>query len=211
MHPWNALAALVAVYLPALALPGPNFLAVTRASLDASRRQGLATALGVSSGSTLQAAVAAAGVGWLLAGAGLWLRLVALCGSLYLSYLAWSMWRQARAGAAPTAAAAPVRASLAACYRVGLFTNLTNPKALVFFSTLFVALLGPAATRADRLSAVAAICVLSTTWHLGLATLFTHPAVRRGYARARPLLLRVVAVLVGGFGLHLAWQALAGR
>ena len=57
MHPATLLAALAAVYVPVLAIPGPNFLAVSRASLDSRRRHALATALGVASGSTLLAAL----------------------------------------------------------------------------------------------------------------------------------------------------------
>ncbi len=211
MNPWNALAALAAVYIPMLALPGPNFLAVTRASLDESRRHGVATALGVASGSTLQATLAAVGVGWLLGGAAPVLRVVALIGSAYLLYLAISMWRGA--GAVATQARAPQRraASTAASFRTGLLTNITNPKALVFFSTLFVALLGPGSTAAERVVAVMGICVFSTTWHLSLVTLFTNPAVRERYLRARPVLLRVASLLVGAFGLRLAFEALSGR
>ncbi len=211
MNPWNALAALAAVYVPMLALPGPNFLAVTRASLDESRRHGVATALGVASGSTLQATLAAVGVGWLLGGAAPLLRMVALAGSAYLLYLAISMWRGAGSATSQARPGQPRAASTAASYRTGLLTNLTNPKALVFFSTLFVALLGPGSTPAERVVEVAGICVLSTTWHLSLVTLFTNPAVRERYLRARPALLRVASLLVGGFGLRLAFEALSGR
>lgn len=215
MNPWNALAALAAVYIPVLALPGPNFLAVTRASLDESRRHGVATALGVSSGSTLLATLAAVGVGWLLGGAAPWLRLVALVGSAYLLYLSVSMWRGAGEMVSQSASQPlPGRAralSAAASYRTGLLTNITNPKALVFFSTLFVALLGPGSTPAERVVVVIGVWVLSTAWHLSLVTLFTNPAVRERYMRARPLLLRGASVLVGGFGLRLAWEAFTGR
>ncbi|MCE1163388.1 MAG: LysE family translocator, partial [Thiomonas sp.] len=65
MHPTALLTPLIALYIPALAIPGQNFLAVTQASLEQSRRHGIVTALGVSSGSTLQAIVAALGVGFL--------------------------------------------------------------------------------------------------------------------------------------------------
>ena len=211
MNPWNALAALAAVYVPMLALPGPNFLAVTRASLDESRRHGVATALGVASGSTLQATLAAVGVGWLLGGAAPLLRMVALAGSAYLLYLAISMWRGAGSATSQARPGQPRAASTAASYRTGLLTNLTNPKALVFFSTLFVALLGPGSSPAERVVEVVGICVLSTTWHLSLVTLFTNPAVRERYLRARPALLRVASLLVGGFGLRLAFEALSGR
>ncbi len=213
---WSLLVALVAVYLPALAVPGPNFLAVTQASLDVSRRHGVATALGVASGSTLLASLAAAGAGLLLGHAGPAQRVAALLGGAYLLYLARSIWRQSRsappAGAAADAAAAQAaRASVPASYGRGLLTNLTNPKALVFFSTIFAGLLGAGAPWAVRAAAVATIFICSVSWHLSLATLFTRASVRAAYARMRRGLLRGTSLLIGGFGLRLVWQAAAGR
>lgn len=207
---WSLLAALVAVYLPALAIPGPNFLAVTQASLDVSRRHGVATALGVASGSTLLASLAAAGAGLLLSHAGPAQRVAALLGGAYLLYLARSIWRQSRS-AQPAPAAPAARGSVGASYRRGLLTNLSNPKALVFFSTIFAGLLGSGAPWSVRAAAVATIFCCSVSWHLSLATLFTRASVRAAYARMRRGLLRGTSLLIGGFGLRLVWQAAAGR
>ncbi len=207
---WSLLVALVAVYLPALAIPGPNFLAVTQASLDISRRHGLATALGVASGSTLLATLAAAGAGLLLRHAGPAQRVAALLGGAYLLYLARSIWRQSR-GAQPATTLRLARGSVPASYGRGLLTNLTNPKALVFFSTIFAGLLGAGAPWSARAAAVATIFSCSVGWHLSLATLFTRASVRAAYARMRRGLLRATSLLIGGFGLRLVWQAAAGR
>ncbi len=204
------LVALAAVYVPALASPGPNFLAVTQAAVGGTRRQGVATALGVASGSTLQALLAATGVGLLLAHAGGVQRVVALLGGAYLLWVARAIWRQARAAGPALTPGATRAVTLRAAYRAGLLTNLTNPKALVFFSTIFTALVGPGLPAGLRFAAVALICLLSTCWHLALATLFTQAAVRSAYARARRPLLRVTALAIGGFGLHLVWSAARG-
>ncbi len=210
LHHAGLLVALAAVYLPALASPGPNFLAVTQAAVGGSRRQGVATALGVASGSTVQALLAATGVGLLLAHAGGVQRLVALLGGAYLLWVARSIWRQSRAGAVPVGIGAVRTISWRAAYRGGLLTNLTNPKALVFFSTIFTALVGPGLPAELRLAAVAWVCLLSTSWHLALATLFTQGSVRAAYARARRPLLRLTSLAIGGFGVRLLWGAARG-
>ncbi len=207
---WGLLAALVAVYLPALAIPGPNFLAVTQASLELSRSHGVATALGVASGSTLLATLAAAGAGLLLGHAGPAQRVAALLGGAYLLVLARSIWRQSRS-AQPAGLVRVERGSVPASYRKGLLTNLSNPKALVFFSTIFAGLLGAGAPWSIRAAAVATIFCCSMSWHLSLATLFTRATVRAAYARMRRGLLRGTSLLIGGFGLRLVWQAAAGR
>ena len=206
-HHAGMLVALAAVYLPALASPGPNFLAVTQAAVGGSRRQGVATALGVASGSTVQALLAATGVGLLLAHAGSVQRLVALLGGAYLLWVARAIWRQARSHAVSPSVGAVRAISWRAAYRGGLLTNLTNPKALVFFSTIFTALVGPGLPAELRFAAVGLICLLSTSWHLALATLFTQASVRAAYTRARRPLLRVTALAIGGFGVRLLWGA----
>lgn len=211
MHPTALLTPLIALYIPALAIPGQNFLAVTQASLEQSRRHGIVTALGVSSGSTLQAIVAALGVGFLMSHAEPIQRAVALLGGSYLLYMARAIWLQPRVPLEGAAAQPRQARSMLASYRQGLFTNLTNPKALVFFSTIFAGLLGTQASPSNRMLAVACIGVLSTSWYCGVAMAFTRPTVRGAYGRLRPTLSRLTALILGGFGLRLIWSAAAGR
>ena len=66
-HQLIILAGLAAVYIPVLVSPGPNFLVVTQVAINQTRRHAVYTALGIATGSTLLACLAASCMGVLLA------------------------------------------------------------------------------------------------------------------------------------------------
>ncbi|MEV4145590.1 LysE family transporter [Amycolatopsis sp. NPDC049691] len=89
-------------------------------------------------------------------------------------------------------------------FRRGVVSNLTNPKAAAFFGSVLTAALPPTEPTAVKAAAVALIVVASTAWHLSVALLFSSPATRRWYARAKPALDRVVGTILVALGATLA-------
>ena len=96
---------------------------------------GVAAALGINAGCVVHALAAAFGLAALLALYPAAFQVVQWAGAAYLVWLGVGMLRQAwRSGAGRTADAAPAPArSFAADFRVGLFTNVLNPKVAFFF------------------------------------------------------------------------------
>src|SRR5580692_5676953 len=79
--------------------PGPSFVFVTRTAIAVSRRDGLAAALGMGLGAATVCTLSLLGVRVLLSQAqGLYVGFKVL-GGAYLVYLAWRVWRGARAPA----------------------------------------------------------------------------------------------------------------
>jgi threonine/homoserine/homoserine lactone efflux protein len=124
------------------ATPGVDLLLTVTRTLQGGARAGVAAALGISSGCVVHALAAAFGLAALLAVSSMAFALVKWLGAAYLIWLAWGMARAAWRGAAQ--AADPVRggagASAAAAtrsawadFRIGLVTNVLNPKVALFF------------------------------------------------------------------------------
>lgn len=202
MHDLTILASLAGIYFIYIASPGPNFLVITQAAASESRRHGVCTALGVSSASTLLACLAATGLGYLYAHMASLHRLLQFAGGAYLLYIGVKIWRQAGQAMLQRQAATRSRTALAA-YRHGLATNLTNPKALVFFTTIFAAVVAPGAPLWLKVSGVAVISLLSTSWNVGVATFFSNARVQRAYGNAKGWINRLTGVLIMSFGLRL--------
>jgi threonine efflux protein len=68
----------------------------------------------------------------------------------------------------------------------GLYTNLLNPKALVFFLTLFSALLTAQITVATKVAAALLLLLLSLLWFGSLALVLSRPAIQRRLQRQMP-------------------------
>lgn len=70
-------------------------------------------------------------------------------------------------------------------FRLGLLTNLTNPKGLVFYGSLFAALLGPDLRPWVKVAAFAIIVANATLWHAALACFFATEGAQRLYRRVK--------------------------
>lgn len=192
----TSLATIWLLHVAALATPGANTLLVTHLSASGGGRSAVFAALGVTLGAVVWSSAAILGVS-VLFGAFPAVRLVLqIAGALYLIYLASRLWR---AHASPAAVHASAPSAAAAC-RLGLLTNLSNPKSALFFGSVFSAAL-PAQPGNTLLFLAAALIVFNALWwHLLLAYLFSRPAVRAGYARQRALFSRSAGAIVGALG-----------
>ena len=117
------------------ATPGVDFLLTVSRTLQGGARAGVAAALGINAGCVVHALAAAFGLAALLALVPAAFQAIQWAGAAYLVWLGVGMLRQAwRGGAGARADAAPGPArSFAADFRVGLFTNVLNPKVAFFF------------------------------------------------------------------------------
>ena len=115
------------------ATPGVDFLLTVSRTLQGGARAGVAAALGINAGCVVHALAAAFGLAALLAllPAAFWL--IQWAGAAYLLWLGLGLLRQAwRSAALDGAITVPAR-SFAADFRVGLLTNVLNPKVALFF------------------------------------------------------------------------------
>lgn len=117
------------------ATPGVDFLLTVSRTLQGGARAGVAAALGINAGCVVHALAAAFGLAALLALYPAAFQAVQWAGAAYLVWLGAGMLRQAwRSGVGRAADAAPAPArSVAADFRIGILTNVLNPKVAFFF------------------------------------------------------------------------------
>jgi threonine/homoserine/homoserine lactone efflux protein len=123
-----ALFALAALAL--IAIPGPNMVYVATRSMSEGRRSGLASALGLETGTIIHVCAAAAGLSALIASSATAFNALRYLGAAYLVYLGVKALRQRDT---PKDAAAPRPVSLARAYRQAIVVQLLNPKVALFF------------------------------------------------------------------------------
>jgi RhtB (resistance to homoserine/threonine) family protein len=194
--PIASLAALLTVWTLALLIPGPDFLAVSHASVARSRRDAVFVGLGVAAAMAVWATTSLVGLTVLLVKFQPVFEAVRLVGAAYLLWLAFQLLRSAARrrvhGAAAATPATKARSALAA-FRAGFLCNIGNPKAAVFFSSVFAALLPPHVDWEYRSAIGVAIPAIGAAWYAVVACLFSAKRIAAGYARAR----RVVDAVTG--------------
>jgi threonine efflux protein len=195
--------------------PGPDFV-VTVSRATGSRRAGLAAAAGIVAGTAIWASVSAAGAGLVLARYRWAAETVRLAGAAYLAWLGLRMILDSRralpetgpeagSDAGPEAGRGAGRRSVAA-WRAGLLADLANPKAAVFWTGLFAAVLPAAAPVPVRAAAVLVAVAVAAAWYAAVACAFSLAAVSRQYRQAKKWIDRVTGGVLTGLAVRLATE-----
>jgi threonine/homoserine/homoserine lactone efflux protein len=188
--------------LVATASPGPATLAIAGTSMASGRRYGLALAAGVTSGSLTWSVAAAAGLSAVMLANAWAFEILRYAGAGYLLFLAFKSARSALTPGAP-ALRQVATPTLKAAYRRGLVLHLTNPKAVLFFGSLY-AVGVPAGSSPETLALViAAIGLQSLLLFHGYALLFSSPPLTAGYTKLRRWFEAVFAVAFAAAGLKI--------
>lgn len=192
------------LHVAAMMSPGANVLLVSQLAASDRARSAVFAALGVTAGAAIWALCAVLGVNAIFqVFPGLRLALQ-VAGGLYLLYVASRLWRS---GGVALGSSGPTVSSRAA-FRLGLLTNITNPKSALFFGSVFAASFPASPSPALQAAAVAMIVANALCWHTLLAYLFSRERVRLAYARTRGTADRIASAAVGALGLGLLTASL---
>jgi threonine/homoserine/homoserine lactone efflux protein len=186
--------------------PGPAFIMVSRAAAGRNLRTAVGLGAGVAIAATLWAAAACFGIALLMTQFAAVYGAIQLAGGAYLIWLGIGAWRSASTKhAAPAGDVAPIdntraRDGIGRAVMVGAWLSLGNPKIIVFFSSIFVALLPPHAPLWVRLTAIAIVGAQEIAWYTTVAFVFSRPRVQAAYARARGVIERTLGAVLIGLG-----------
>ena len=203
------LGGIFAVHVLALVSPGPNNLIVIQASVGRGRRAGIVTGLGLATGAGIWSSSALAGLSVLLTQYVWVYDGLRVLGGCYLLYLGIVLWCNA---GRPTTLVSPESATTAddwGAFRLGFGTTLTNPKAMVFFASLFAALSTASLPMWVKMAAVGIIVIDATCWYVTLACFFSRQQVQIVYRSTKRWVDRISGTVLAVLGLWLIGTQLA--
>ena len=192
------------VHLIALMSPGPDFFFVSQTAASRSRREAMMGVVGISLGIVVWAGVALMGLHLILQKMAWLHQIIMVGGGIYLCWMGWQLLRSARAQRAQPAAEAQVALPKAGrSFIRGFLTNLSNPKAVIYFGSVFSLFVGDSVGAGARWGLFLLIVAETFVWFSRVAGVCALPARRRGYQRLAKWIDGVAGVLFTGFGLHL--------
>ncbi|VVD74041.1 LysE family translocator [Pandoraea terrigena] len=199
-------AVLVALWLGAM-IPGPSFVLVARNAIGLSRRDGLATALGMGVGGIFFGGVALAGLYTLLQSVE-WLYIgLKLAGGAYLIYVASKIWRGAGSPITVDDTFVTLSGSVRKSFWIGLSTQLSNPKTAIWYGSIFAALLPQHPPLWCYFVLPPLVFAVECGWYTIVALCFSSKGPREVYLRAKKWVDRVAAVAIAALGLRLILNA----
>jgi threonine/homoserine/homoserine lactone efflux protein len=183
--------------------PGPATVMLVRVSATEGRRAGLAATLGLTVGAPCWAAAALFGLQALFEHLPWLYGVMRIVGAAYLLFLAGMMWR-----AAPTPMprfdAVDTR-SRRNVFLQALLLQLSNPKIMLFFASVYVAVLPPAMPWSVELFLLALAILVEFVWSGTVTLFFSSVTARAVYARAKPWIERVMAMVMLTIALRLVF------
>ena len=189
-----------AVLIVSILSPGAAFLMAVRSSVSAGRRAGIATGLGLATMASLWTLAALLGMDALFALFPWAFATLKIGGAAYLIYLAIKTWR----GANDKLDSAPKPHGRA--FLDGILVNLGNPKSVLFAAAVLVVVFPPNLNAGQIAFVTLNHLFLEIMFYTACAYFLTAPAARARFLRAKPLIDRTAAVLLGGLGLKLLLQ-----
>ena len=183
--------------IAAILSPGPAFLVAVKTTLSAGRRAGIAIGCGLGLMASIWTLMALFGLDVVFRLFPWAYVLAKTLGAAYLLYIAYKMWVHARqkidASAQP-----PHRA-----FQHGFLINLLNPKSMLFAAAVLIVVFPPEMSVAQNALVIANHLVVELTFYTALAFTMSSGAVSTRYLRAKVVLDRGAAAVLGALGLRL--------
>jgi threonine/homoserine/homoserine lactone efflux protein len=191
------------IHLLAAASPGPAILMAARTGVTQGFRTGVWLSVGIGLGALVWAVAALFGLAVLfrIAPALLWGFKIA--GGLFLIWIAFQMWRHATEPLVMADDRATPPTPLAAL-RLGLLTQLSNPKPAVFFGAVFVSTVPPGTSLPWIALLLLAVFANELACTILVARAFSFDATRRAYARLKTAIDRSFGAILALLGLKIA-------
>lgn len=179
--------------------PGPSFVAITYKALVATRPQVLALTAGIVVINAVWAASALFGIRTLLELFPWLFWSIKIAGA---SYLVWFGWRLlTRKKTISNTENTKHTTGKFAAFREGLLANLSNPKSMLFYTSIFSVSVPAQASLSLLLELVAVVFIVSAIWYGFLAMAMSSKGVKALYIKSGKYIERTCGSLLMLFGI----------
>lgn len=208
---WTEFLTVALVHLLAVASPGPDFAIVVRESVSNGRHAGLWTAIGVGCGILVHVSYCLLGIGLIVSQSIMLFNLLKYLAAAYLIYIGIRALRAKPADPLQAQqmldALVPAVTARSAFVR-GFVTNGLNPKATLFFLSLFTLVISPQTPLLVQAGYGAYLAVATALWFCAVAVLFSHARVRSGFVRMGHWFDRMMGAVLVALGVKVALSEL---
>jgi RhtB (resistance to homoserine/threonine) family protein len=197
---------LMAVFSIMIVSPGADFAIVVRQSIVHGRRSAIMTSFGIGSSLLFHISYTVLGLGLLVSKSLLLFGLLKWAGAAYLVYLGIRALR-APAMEAPAEAVENIsskKISDGRSFLMGFVTNALNPKAVLFFLSLFSALVSHETPILVQAGYGVFMAIALIGWFVAVSTFFTIQSVRDRFVSWGKWFNRVTGMVFIGLGIKLA-------
>jgi threonine efflux protein len=194
---------ITSIHLLAAASPGPDFVLVSQQTLINGRRAGLMCSLGISLGLSVHILYSAFGLAAVIASSISALWAIKIFGGSYLIYLGIKGIRSKSSNNSEQNNNVNISKSSLKIVAVGFLCNVLNPKAPIYFISLFTIVLSPDMPLYHIAIYGLWMMCIQFIWFSLVAILLSKPVINRKFKRFSHWIDRVLGVAMIGLGLKI--------
>ncbi|HEX5456170.1 MAG TPA: LysE family transporter [Candidatus Saccharimonadales bacterium] len=200
-----AILAVALIHFLAVVSPGPDFIMIVRNSLVYSRRTGVYSALGLSFGILVHIAYCLAGIAVIISQSILLFSVFKYIGAAYLIYIGIKSFKARRQEVdLPEREHAKKDLTALQAVRSGFITNVANPKATLFFLSLFTIVIDPTTPFIVKVIMSAEMVTMQFVWFALVAVAISHRFIKQRVSKAQHYIERFMGGILILFGLKVA-------
>ena len=184
--------------------PGPDFLVVSKNSLAHSRAAGMWTALGVGSALLVHVTYTLIGIGLIISKSLLIFSVIKILGAIYLIWLGGNLLWSKGEHHTLVSETAPTPKAPSTAFKEGFLTNVLNPKATVFFVSIFTQFVSPGLPKIIQAAYGLEVAVIVAAWFVLLSATLTVPWIKNRMSTIQNRLMKVMGIALILLGVKVA-------
>ena len=184
--------------------PGPDFLMITRNSLIYSRRTGIYSAIGLGLGILVHITYSLVGIGLIISKSIILFNTIKLLGAAYLIYIGYKSLTSKSSKTNIAVGEQRKDINKLAAVRIGFITNVTNPKATLFFLSLFTLIVTPTTPMIIKILMGAEMSIVTSLWFIFVAYLTSHHLVKSRIGGIQHFAEKFIGIVLIALGIKVA-------
>lgn len=195
---------LLLIHFMALMSPGPDFIVSINNTLTYSRKTGLFTAIGFGLGIAVHLFYCIAGLAVLISKTILLFSIIKYIGAGYIIYLGCQALFSKSSPIKVEAKEKKADISALKAIRIGFLTNVLNPKATLFFLSIFTLMITPDTSSATLFLAGGLMILNTILWFMCVALFFSQPRILNLFQRFEKVFSKTLGALLVFIGIKVA-------
>lgn len=192
------------VHFLALISPGPDFIMVTRNSLIYSRKTGIYTAIGLGLGILVHVTYSLIGIGFIIAQSVILFSLIKYLGATYLIYIGYKSLTSKSKSLDLQNNTHKNDISKFSAIKIGFLTNVTNPKATLFFLSLFTVIINPNTPLFVKLFLGMEMSFATSLWFIFVVYLVSHHLIKSRLSKIQGTAEKFIGIVLIALGIKVA-------
>ncbi len=201
----HGLILITSIHLLAAASPGPDFVLVSQQTLSRGKKAGLLCSVGIALGLSIHILYSAFGLAAVIANSSNLLWLIKILGGGYLCYLGIKGLMAKPSTTSSPMEPSPTAKAQSALKTIGLgfLCNALNPKAPIYFVSLFTLVLTPDIPMSHIVIYGLWMMIIQLAWFSAVVGLLSRPSINRKFVRLGHWLDRILGGAMMALGLKI--------